>query len=93
MDISWASTMCRLRTQAYACVGSEQLLYHSGARSRKAGDKGSVLSTVLEPTKCLAKGSFFVTASVTSEETEARRRGEREATKIGGWGGNNIQDM
>ena len=85
--------MCRLRTQAYACVGSEQLLYHSGARSRKAGDKGSVLSTVLEPTKCLAKGSFFVTASVTSEETEARRRGEREATKIGGWEGNNIQDM
>ena len=60
MDISWASTMCRHRAQACACIGSEQFLYHRGARSRKSGDKGSGLSTVLEPTKCLANGSFFV---------------------------------
>lgn len=93
MDISWASTMCRHRAQAYAHVGSEQFLYHRGAGSRKPGNKDSVLSTVLDPTKCLANGSFFVTVSVTSEEMEARRRGEREAAMNGGQGSNSIQDM
>ena len=73
MDISWASTMCRHRAQAYAHVGSEQFLYHRGAGSRKPGNKDSVLSTVLDPTKCLANGSFFVTVSVTSEEMEAQK--------------------
>lgn len=46
-------------------------------------NKDSVLSTMLDPTKCLANSSFFVTVSVTSEEMEARRRGRGRQLRNG----------
>ena len=85
MDISWASTMCRHRAQACACIGSEQFLYHRGARSRKSGDKGSGLSTVLEPTKCLANGSFFVSLSYKwgNGDSKKQREGSSYEWRLG----------